>query len=366
VYESTLNHPGWMPPPGDESPRGRRRRYWRPVFATILVLLAIIGLLDWHYAGHYDVFVPGEAPNAEARITVKAPAAGTPACAGSSLCVHDRSGAIHLTTVGVFYGAPIFQLVQAKLNPRDAIYPETEYPNSPGAEVSAMDTSQRDGEVAAFGELLGYSNLTVDGALVYAVSSNTPAARAGLQPGDVIQAVDGVSLQTQTALSLLESTVSAHRVGQTVNLDLLRRGKPVTATVGIEKNPTPPPAEIMGIEVEPDYTLPVPVSISVGNIGGPSAGLSWALALVQLLGPDDLTRGRVIADTGTIDYKGNVGDIGGIQQKVYGAEAVGATIFVCPKDQAADARAAAAKVGYHLDVIGVTTLAEAVAALKAS
>ena len=353
-----------MPPAGQPIVPRRRPRKWRTVLGVVVVLLLIIGLLDLHFSGRYDVFVPGEAPNAEQHITINAPAAGSAACPAGGLCVHNRPGSIHLTTVGVYYSAPIFQLLEAELDPRDAVYPEVEYPNTPGQEAEAMDTSQRDGEVAALGEILGYSNLKIDGALVVQVAVGTPAAKV-LQPGDVIESADGVSLATSTATSLLESAIGAHSVGQTVNLTILRNSKTMDVTVGIIKNTTPPPAEIMGVEVEPDFVLPVKISVDAAGIGGPSAGLSWALSIVQLLGPNDLTRGRVIADTGTIDYMGNVGDIGGIQQKVYGAEAVGATIFLCPKDQASDARAAAAKVGYHLKVMGVTTLDQAVQDLMA-
>lgn len=324
----------------------------------MVVLVAVVGFLQIHYGGHYDVFVPGEAPNAESLVTIDAPSAGASGC--TTLCIHKRSGSIHLTTVGVYYGASLFQLLQAKLNVRDAIYPESEYPNTPGAEVQAMDTSQRDGETAALGQILGYANLKVDGVLVVAVTSGTPAAKAGLQPGDILKTADGVSLQTQTAVDALERVVQARTVTQTVSLTLTRNGQAVTQTVGVAKNPNPPPNEFMGIQVEPDYTLPLTIKINASSIGGPSAGLAWALSIVQLLGKDDLARGRTIADTGTMDYAGNVGDIGGIQQKVYGAEKVGATIFVCPADQAGDARAAAAKVGYHLKVYGVTTLSQAI------
>jgi PDZ domain-containing protein len=356
LYESTLDHPS---PPADGGPSKPRHAHAWLVVASVVLVLVLIGLLvNWHYSGRYDVFTPGEAPNAEAHVTIDAPAAGSQGC--TTLCLRKRAGSIHLTTVGVFYGAPITQLIAAKLNHRDAIYPETEYPNTPGAEEIAMDTSQHDGEIAALGEILGYSALKLDGLLVVGVASNTPAAKA-LQPGDVIASADGTSLATQTAASLLQDDVQARGAGQSVAVSVIRSGKTLPLSVGIVKNPSgSSPPLVIGVEVEPDYLLPVGMKIDATGIGGPSAGLSWALAIVNLLGPNDLTRGRTIADTGTIDYEGNVGDIGGIQQKVYGAENVGATIFVCPKDQAADARAAAKKVGYHLRVIGVSTLHEAV------
>lgn len=361
-----MEHPTRAPLAGDRAtPRGPKVPIPRFVVAGAAAVIMLAGLLNVHFG--YDVFVPGIAPNAESHITIDAPAAGSSACTPTALaCVHRRPGAIHLTTVGVYYGVQLTQLIEAKLNPRDAIYPEAVYPNTPGAEEIAMDASQHDGQVAAAGEVFGYQNLKVDGLLVVGVTAKTPAAKV-LQPGDIITTANGESLATSTAASVLQSTVAAHAVGDSVHVTILRGGQTQPYDIGIVKNPVgPTPAKVIGVQIEPDYIVPVGIKIDATGIGGPSAGLSWALAIVNMLGPNDLSRGRTIADTGTIDYQGNVGDIGGIQQKVYGAEAIGATIFVCPKDQAADARAAAAKVGYHLQVIGVSTLHEAVQALIGS
>ena len=79
-------------------------------------------------------------------------------------------------------------------------------------------------------------------------------------------------------------------------------------------------------------SFPFPLSISSGDIGGPSAGLMWSIGLYDLLTPDDLTSGRTIAGTGTIDLDGKVGPIGGIADKVVAARRVGATVFLAPKD----------------------------------
>ena len=82
--------------------------------------------------------------------------------------------------------------------------------------------------------------------------------------------------------------------------------------------------------------FPFDVDISSGDVGGPSAGLMWALGLYDLLTPGDLTAGRTIAGTGTIDMRGNVGPIGGIIDKVVGAERAGAEIFLVPADNMAE------------------------------
>jgi PDZ domain-containing protein len=111
------------------------------------------------------------------------------------------------------------------------------------------------------------------------------------------------------------------------------------------------------------FAFPFSVSISVGDIGGPSAGLMFALGLIDKITPDDLTGGRFIAGTGEIEANGTVEPIGGIQQKMTGARAAGATIFLTPAANCADATGAAVPAGMRL--IKVSSLAGAIAALDA-
>ena len=84
--------------------------------------------------------------------------------------------------------------------------------------------------------------------------------------------------------------------------------------------------------------LPFDVRVDVSDVTGPSAGLMVALATYQLATPTDLLHGRIVAGTGTIDLSGNVGPIGGIGEKVAGAERDGATLFLAPAEEAGNAR----------------------------
>lgn len=354
VQESVLGtapEPPSGPPaggPGDTATRRPRRKVPKVVAALVVLAVLLAGALTVHL--HYDVFVPGEAPDAGSLIQV------------SGQAVHKRAGSIHLTTVGVYYGVRIPQLIAAWLNKSDQIVSEAAYPNAPGQEVIAMDQSQRDAKIAALGELYGYQNLPTKGVLVVSLLSNAPAAKV-LQPGDVITAVDGTPV---TVPSQLESGVQQHAVGQSVHLTVTRGDKSMAFDVNTITNSQPPPPTIIGVGVEPDYEPAIDIKINAGQIGGPSAGLSWALAIANLLGPTDLTRGRTVADTGTIDYQGNVGEIGGMPQKVIGAEHAGATIFVVPRTQAAEAQAAVNSSHSKMKILGVSTLHEAIQALSAS
>lgn len=360
-------------PPGPPAGTPAAEPSWRrsKIVWMAVVGLVVGGLFAVSLLVHlpYDVFTPGEAPDAASFVKVGAPGQ-----------VHQRAGSIHLTTVGVFYGVGPLQYVAALFNSKDDVVSEKDYPQNTAAQVAAMDESQRFAVLAAFAEL-GTKNLPSNGALVTQVVLNDPAAKV-LCPGDVVTSADGVTITTADQLS---PRVLAHQPGQTIHLTWDRADvagsrcpqptsipasapcplptKAMSADVAVIKNPSPPPDRVVGVSAQSNFVLPVPVCINAGDIEGPSAGLSWALAIVNLLGPTDLTRGRIIADTGTIDASGAVGDIGGIAQKVYGAEAEHATIFVCPKDQAKAAQAAATRSHSPIKVIGVSTLHEAVQAL---
>jgi PDZ domain-containing protein len=124
----------------------------------------------------------------------------------------------------------------------------------------------------------------------------------------------------------------------------------------VEVAPGPMPGydhPIIGIVAVDNF--PFPVTIDSGGIGGPSAGLMWTLGLTDVLTPGDLTGGRTIAGTGTIDLEGKVGPIGGIEEKVAAAERAGAVLFFAPMDNAA----AAMRVAGDMVIVPVQTYQQA-------
>jgi PDZ domain-containing protein len=118
----------------------------------------------------------------------------------------------------------------------------------------------------------------------------------------------------------------------------------------------------MGVEITGRYKFPFDVSISVGDIGGPSAGLMFALGIIDKLTKDNLTGGKFIAGTGEIETSGKVDAIGGIQQKMVGARNAGATVFLTPASNCADTKGA---VPAGLRLVKVSTLNQAVTYLQA-
>ncbi len=135
----------------------------------------------------------------------------------------------------------------------------------------------------------------------------------------------------------------------------------VTETVTTEANPDDVERAYLGVILGIGFTSPVEVDLNLDNVGGPSAGLIFSLAIVDSLTPEQLAAGRSIAGTGTISQNGRVGPIGGIVQKMYGASENGAEVFIAPRSNCAEV------VGNEpvgLDVIAVRTLEEAVKALE--
>jgi PDZ domain-containing protein len=182
-----------------------------------------------------------------------------------------------------------------------------------------------------------------------------------LESGDVVQSVDGVEVRSgQELVAQLQDI----EVGDPVELAIVRAGESRTVTVTAGTIPeVDHPA--LGITIETladDVELPVDVSLAETRIGGPSAGLMFALTVYDLVSPDDLTRGRLIAGTGTIDGDGRVGGIGNIPQKMVAASEAGADLVLVPRRQLEQARTAAPP---GLEVVGVDSLEDAIEVLLA-
>jgi PDZ domain-containing protein len=184
---------------------------------------------------------------------------------------------------------------------------------------------------------LGYDVVaTPRGALVVGIASDVPAARE-LDPGDVIVAVDGVPVKTPDAL---RREIGKRAPGDPVRLTIRRDGEARDVTVRTVANPSDPTRPVVGITVDQDakIELPLDVDIDLGDVGGPSAGLPFALEIARQLGRD-VTRGCRIAATGELALDGTVVPIGGVKQKTIGARRAGVDIFVVPAGKnARDAR----------------------------
>jgi PDZ domain-containing protein len=171
--------------------------------------------------------------------------------------------------------------------------------------------------------------------LIESVAPGCPA-EGRLFPGDLVERVNGREIADEAAFrrALREIPVSTPLVirvtagGETTDVRLTRRRCDPRSD-----------RYLIGIGEVPNF--PFDVRISSGDIGGPSAGTMWALGLYDLLTPGDLTGGRTVAGTGTIDEQGNIGAIGGVENKIAAAKQAGADVFLVPKANYAAARSVA-------------------------
>ncbi len=197
------------------------------------------------------------------------------------------------------------------------------------------------------------------GALVEAIDPSVPAARI-LKDGDVIVEAAGRPIRTTGDLRDAVSTVEP---GESVALRVRRGGKPQDVTVKTVHFPGVPTRPIIGIQITQaaDIKLPVDVRIDLGDVGGPSAGLPFALDVLQELGRD-VDRGYRVAATGEMELDGTVAPIGGMRQKVIGVRKAGADVFLVP---AGDNARVARRYAGNLRVIAVENFQQALRKLAA-
>jgi Lon-like protease len=306
----------------------------------------------------YVILGPGPTLN-----TLGKDSAGHPLITISGHPTYPVNGHLNMVTVS-YQGCQgnrfnIFTALVAWLNPHQAVVPESEIcpagqtqKQTQEQDTQEMTSSQQTATAAALTELhIPYSTQVV----VVNPEQGFPAYGV-LKAGDVITAVDGKPVTSQAGLSKL---VYAHPAGSTLTLTITRDGQSRQVQVGTKLSGGHP---VMGVQITEEYKFPFQVKISVGDIGGPSAGMMFALGIIDKLTKTNLTAGRFIAGTGEIEPSGKVDPIGGIQQKMVGARNAGATIFLTPAANCADAKGA---VPAGLRLVKVSTLNQAVTDLEA-
>jgi PDZ domain-containing protein len=117
-------------------------------------------------------------------------------------------------------------------------------------------------------------------------------------------------------------------------------------------------------QLNTEKIAPSDIDISLAKTGGPSGGLAFAVGIVELLTPGNILQGRIVATTGTIDEKGNVGSIGGVAEKILAAKKAGATLFLVPENNCADLALGIANIPEGIAIAAVSSLEEAVTALN--
>jgi PDZ domain-containing protein len=297
------------------------RRWWLVVPSLVLVYAAGTVYLPYYSLG------PGPARAVEPLIRFEE---------------RDRfesTGSFVLTSVA-FRQLTALGLVQAWLDGdldvvgRDVLYPDGQSEEQERQRsISQMDQSKLDAAYVVLEELVGYPERHGEGVLIEGVVPGC-AAEGQLFDGDVIEAIDGTPVSDDRDA---ERALDAIGPGERIRFDLDVDGEEESVT--LVRGPCADDSEPL-IGVSMIEAFPFDVTIASGGIGGPSAGLAWALGLYDLMTPGDLTGGATIAVTGALGADGTVYPIGGVEEKVAAAAEAGANVLILPSDNLAVARGA--------------------------
>ena len=275
-------------------------------------------------------------------------------------------GELRLTTVSVTNPEAELSLLEAiwswmrsdrDVLPVEAMYPENSTAEQERAESAAQMVSSQDTAVAVALTELGYELTThVE---VTGVNPGGPSDGT-LQPRDRLLEIEGrVVEDVDDLLEVLDRV----RPGDPVTVDVRRGDRDRTFEITTEGAPDDPERAIMGVLVGTGYEFPFDVRVAIDeSIGGPSAGLVFALSVYDTLTPGALTGGNVVAGTGTIDADGRVGPIGGIREKIVGAARAGAELFLVPPDNCGSA--VLAPIEDDIELVRADTMHDAVVALE--
>lgn len=285
---------------------------------------------------------------------------------GDDVKLYDTSGTLDFTTVSVSRANTDVSLAEAirayftsnvAVVPRSSVYPDHTTQKESTQQSAAQLSSSKDNSTAAALRAAGYEVTEVP---TIAAVLDDGAAAGLLEPGDVVTRVDGDAVDSAKQLV---KAISAHEPGDTVVLDVTRDGDEKTVSITTRAAEDDPDLPRVGVTVSTGFTFPIEVDNNVGQqIGGPSAGTMFALAIYDKLTPGALTGGRRIAGTGAIDADGVVEPIGGIRQKMAGASKDRAEIFLVP---AANCDEAADGDDFGMSLVKITTLADAIDSLEA-
>jgi Lon-like protease len=336
--------------PDEAAPPRRRTRPW------LLVLLGLValGLLAASFVRvPYYAMAPGSAVDVEPLVAV-----------GEGGPSFRPDGRVFLTTVSLRQ-ATVLGALRGWLDPdvdvvdKDTIVPpDTDADQLRELNLQLMDSSKDAARGVAF-EQLGYDAISGSGASVLEVVPGAPAD-GRLRKDDTIVELDGEPVRINGDVI---SMLSRRRPGDRVAMVVEREGAPLPIEVRLGRRPEAEDQAYLGVglstrDLELDF--PYEVDIESERIGGPSAGLAFTLELLDVLTEGELTGGREVAATGTIELDGTVGDVGGVAQKTAAVEAAGIELFLVPRGELADARAAA---GDGLRVEPVDTLEDALRVL---
>lgn len=313
-----------------------------------LFVVAGLSVAAWSIELPFLAFSPGPIGDAADAVEVD-----------DSVPVFDVEGELYVLTVSS-QGINPYELVVAAVDPsidvvrRELVRREGETNEDYRIrQLQLMDQSKETAIRVALDRLEIDPNELAQGAEVSATLPDAPAADV-LEAGDVIEAVDG---ERVVLVDDLREALAPKSPGDTVSLTVRRDGEVIDVIVDLYSREDEPDRALIGILT----TTFFPIDIDSANVGGPSAGMMYTLAVMDMLSDQSLTKGNIIAGTGTIDIDGTVGPIGGVRQKVVAAEAAGARVMLVPQ---ANYEAALTAPRDDLQIVAVDTIDDVLEVLE--
>jgi PDZ domain-containing protein len=346
-------------PVGDGLPRTKHRA--RRIGWIFLIVAVVGAVVVGQLPSSYIIEEPGPVYNTLGTTSVDSKT--VPVLSISGVKTYPTSGALDMLTVNID-GDPDnrpnwSEIATAYLDPSKAVTPideiyapqETvEQSNKEGAQEMA-DSQQQATAAALFEQHIPFeSTVTVD-----STQKGSPAA-ADLRSGDILRSINGKKFVDSDQLHQL---IVDNGTSKAMTVAFTRKGVDLSAQIRPEATKTGP---FLGVFLFEKYTFPFPVKVQLQDVGGPSAGMMFALGIIDKLTPGELNGGKHVAGTGTISAFGVVGAIGGIRQKLYGARAAGATYFLAPASNCDEVRG---HIPSGLTVFATSTLHQSVDDLKA-
>jgi PDZ domain-containing protein len=351
-----------MPPAREAIPNHRHRIWAIPLVVIVMLFVGVVLIQNFRTIDFYAV-APGDASSAQQRVEI-GPGIDHYSSKGQVLFVTVREPQLTALARWVADQEDDVEIVEKQRLLGDQTPEENRQEN-----LKLMAYSK---DFASFVALkrLGYAVKVSDGGVSIAslclestdgktCSKEAPSA-AVLKDGDIIIAIDGTPINITSDIAPVLAgkkdgdsvSVTVRRGADTVTVDAPLTSDSGRVILGIIPDPNPP--------VTTKFELPLDVHIDSGEVGGPSAGLAFTLALLDELTPGDLTGGAKVAATGTISLDGRVGAIGGLPQKAVAVRDAGAKVFMVPDTQSADEIADAKRLtDNELQIVTVSSLDDA-------
>ena len=276
---------------------------------------------------------------------------------------NKTSGTFGMAYVSVVKASPIFIGISYLNKNWDLIskdkvkYDDETLKDAEKRDKISMEEAVSNAKIAAFKEALGTYNIDdVHHIITYLDSSDTE-----LKLFDEIKSVDGITVNN---LEDIRNVVATKEIGTKMNIEVMRNEKLITVSSSVYEVEG---RKILGISLTDVYDVTTSPEVEIkikSNESGPSGGLMMSLSIYNSLVSEDISKGKKIIGTGTIDVNGNVGEIGGVKYKLIGAVKNKADIFLCPKENYEEAVKVANDNNYNIKIVAVSTLKEAIEELE--